>query len=109
MTGHGISVAGFGDPQKPRFRGERPPPRPSRGGPTSRSGQWRVRVDIALVLLFAAPAWGGPLTVVTTSTDLRSLVEVVAGGRVRVESLAPPIHEPHQVEVKPSQIALLRS
>jgi ABC-type Zn uptake system ZnuABC Zn-binding protein ZnuA len=63
-----------------------------------------------LVLLAATPAWGtGPLAVVTTSSDLKALVEAVGGDRVRVLSLAPPIHEPHQVEVKPSQLAELRS
>ncbi len=65
---------------------------------------------LALLLLAAAPAWGGgPLAVVATSTDLKALVEIVGGDRVRVVSLAPPIHEPHQVEVKPSQLAELRS
>ena len=65
---------------------------------------------LALLLLAAAPAWGGgPLAVVATSTDLKALVEVVGGARVRVVSLAPPIHDPHQVEVKPSQLAELRS
>ena len=57
----------------------------------------------------AAPAWGGgPLVVAATSTDLRSLVEEVGGDRVRVEALAPPLHDPHAVEVKPAQIAALR-
>ncbi|HET8576084.1 MAG TPA: metal ABC transporter substrate-binding protein [Methylomirabilota bacterium] len=64
----------------------------------------------ALLLAAAAPAWGGgPLPVVTTSTDLQALVEAVGGTAVRVQSLAPPIHEPHAVEVKPGQLAELRS
>jgi len=64
----------------------------------------------ALVLMAAAPAWGGgPPPVVTTSTDLQSLVEAVGGEAVRVQSLAPPIHEPHAVEVKPGQLAELKS
>jgi ABC-type Zn uptake system ZnuABC Zn-binding protein ZnuA len=46
---------------------------------------------------------------VTTSTDLRSLVEAVGGDRVRVVSLAPPVHEPHVVEVKPGQLADLKA
>lgn len=58
----------------------------------------------------AAPAWsGGSLLVVTTSTDLKALVEAVGGDRVSVQSLAPPIHEPHAVEVKPSQFAELKA
>ncbi len=69
-----------------------------------------MRRALALVLLAAAPAWGGgPLTVVTTSTDLKALVEAVGGDRVQVESLAPPLHDPHAVEVKPSQLARLKS
>jgi len=70
-----------------------------------------LALALGLLLLATAPtvAGGGALSVVTTSTDLRSLVEAVGGDRVRVLSLAPAIHEPHQVEVKPSQLALLRS
>ena len=44
----------------------------------------------------------------TTTTDLRSLVEAVGGDRVVVENLAPPQHDPHAVEVKPGQIVRLR-
>lgn len=65
---------------------------------------------LALVFLAAAPAWGGgPLPVVTTSTDLKALVEAVGGDRVQVESLAPPLHDPHAVEVKPGQLAKLKA
>jgi len=64
----------------------------------------------ALVLLVAAPAWsGGPLPVVTTSTDLKALVEAVGGDRVHVESLAPPLHDPHAVDVKPGQLAKIKA
>jgi ABC-type Zn uptake system ZnuABC Zn-binding protein ZnuA len=65
---------------------------------------------LALVLLAAAPAWGGGvLDVVATSTDLKSLVEAVGGARVAVESLAPALHEPHAVDVKPGQLKHLKS
>ena len=65
---------------------------------------------LALVLLAAAPAWGGGvLDVVATSTDLKSLVEAVGGARVAVESLAPALHEPHAVDVKPGQLRHLKS
>ena len=65
---------------------------------------------LALVLLAAAPARGGSvLDVVTTSTDLKALVEAVGGERVTAESLAPALHEPHAVDVKPGQLARLRS
>lgn len=62
------------------------------------------------MLLAAAPAWGGgPLPVVTTSTDLKALVEAVGGDRVHVESLAPPLHDPHAVDVKPGQLAKIKA
>lgn len=76
---------------------------------------------LVVILLAAAPVghpsdWqsqpagsGGPLVVVTTSTDLKALVEAVGGSRVQVESLAPPLHDPHAVEVKPGQLAKLKA
>ena len=64
----------------------------------------------ALLWLAAAPAWGGGvLPVVTTTTDLKALVEAVGGPRVRVVSLAPPLHDPHSVEVKPGGLAELKA
>ena len=69
----------------------------------------RLPALVAVLLLAAAPAWGGgAISVVTTTTDLKSLVEAVGGDRVSVESLAPAIHDPHTVEVKPGQLARLR-
>lgn len=64
---------------------------------------------LVLVLFLSAAAWGAPLSVVTTSTDLKSLVEVVGGEKVKVESLAPPLSDPHAIEVKPGQLARLKN
>ena len=50
-----------------------------------------------------------PLAVIATSTDLKALVEVVGGERVRVESLAPPFQDPHALELKPGQLAKLKA
>ena len=47
--------------------------------------------------------------VVTTSADLKSLVEAVGGDRVEAESLAAPEQDPHAIELKPGQVARLRS
>jgi len=69
-----------------------------------------VLYALVFLLLGTSIAWGGgPLPVVTTSTDLKALVEVVGGERVQVESLAPPLHDPHAVEVKPGQLAKLKA
>jgi ABC-type Zn uptake system ZnuABC Zn-binding protein ZnuA len=54
----------------------------------------------------AAP---GALSVVATSTDLEALVNAVGGDRVSVESLAPPLQDPHAIEVKPGQLARLKT
>ena len=65
---------------------------------------------LAFVLLATAPARGAAvLDVVATSTDLKALVAAVGGERVRVESLAPALHEPHAVDVKPRQLVRLKS
>jgi ABC-type Zn uptake system ZnuABC Zn-binding protein ZnuA len=71
----------------------------------------------ALVLAFAAFLAAAPhgalsqqkLRIVTTSADLKSLVEAVAGDSAEVESLTAPEQDPHSVEVKPTQLARLRS
>jgi ABC-type Zn uptake system ZnuABC Zn-binding protein ZnuA len=64
---------------------------------------------LALVLV-AGPLHGagGPLAIVATTTDLKALVEAVGGDRVAVESLAPPLVDPHAVEIKPGQLSRLR-
>jgi ABC-type Zn uptake system ZnuABC Zn-binding protein ZnuA len=70
-----------------------------------------ARAAVALALVVAAgPAWaaGDPLSVVATTTDLAALVQAVGGDRVAVASLAPPLQDPHGVEIKPAHIAHLR-
>ena len=68
---------------------------------------------LALVLaaVAAAAAVTAPIEVVATSSDLKSLVEVVGRDLVRATSLVPPVHDPHPhvVDVKPGQVAQLRS
>ncbi|HEU5195786.1 MAG TPA: metal ABC transporter substrate-binding protein [Methylomirabilota bacterium] len=67
---------------------------------------------LAFVLTAGGAAAGPPalpLAVVTTSTDLKALVEAVGGERVSVESLAPPLQDPHAIDVKPGQLASLKS
>ena len=72
---------------------------------------------LALASLAVLPAGAGvraaapapALEVVATSTDLKALVEAVGGDRVRVDSLAAPLHDPHAIEVKPAQLARLKT
>ena len=68
-----------------------------------------MRAALVLALLLSATlGQATPLAVVTTSADLKSLVELVGGDRVAVESLAAPEQDPHAVEVKPAQLARLQ-
>ena len=69
----------------------------------------RALAALVLVLWAAASASGGPLVVVTTSTDLRALVEAIGGDQVRAESLAAPAQDPHGIDLKPGQIARLKT
>jgi ABC-type Zn uptake system ZnuABC Zn-binding protein ZnuA len=69
-----------------------------------------LRALVLAIGLGAVPAGGSDaLTVVTTSTDLKALVEAVGGDRVAVESLAPAVHDPHAVDVRPGQLAKLKT
>lgn len=67
---------------------------------------------LAAAVFAAASPWHvsaqDRVRVVTTSADLKSLVEAVGGNRVDVESLAAPEQDPHSIEVKPGQLARLR-
>ena len=64
---------------------------------------------MALAVAATQPAAAQDRTrVVTTSTDLKSLVEAVGGDHVEVESLAAPEQDPHSIEIKPGQLARLR-
>lgn len=64
---------------------------------------------VALVATAPGPAIAqDKVRIVTTSADLKSLVEAVGGDGVEVESLAAPEQDPHAIEVKPAQLARLR-
>lgn len=47
--------------------------------------------------------------IIATTTDIQSLLTVVAGDKVDVESLAAPTQDPHSLELKPSQLVRLQS
>ena len=63
------------------------------------------------VLVAAGPCAAGAqqkARIVTTSADLKSLVDAVGGDRVEAESLAVPEQDPHSIELRPGQLASLR-
>jgi zinc/manganese transport system substrate-binding protein len=61
-----------------------------------------------LILAFAATAAKADLRVVTTTTDLAALVEIVGGDHVEVEALCRGYQDPHYLEAKPSHMTRLR-
>jgi ABC-type Zn uptake system ZnuABC Zn-binding protein ZnuA len=70
---------------------------------------WKLVLALALT---AGPGYADAqqrLRIVATSTDLKSLAEAVGGSRVDVESLTSPEQDPHNVELKPTQLARARS
>lgn len=65
-------------------------------------------VAVALAATLQSATADERLRVVTTTADLKSLVEAVGRDKVEVESLAAPEQDPHAVEIKPGQLARLR-
>lgn len=70
-------------------------------------------VALLLVLLSACgsgatptvtPGTGGKLKVVTTTTQIRSMAEAVAGDLATVRSILPPGTDPHEFEPKPEDV-----
>lgn len=72
---------------------------------------WLNGLLLAFAVAFTSAYAFAPqkLRVVTTSPDLRSLAEAVGGPHVDVESLAVPEQDPHAFELKPAQLARVRS
>ncbi len=58
---------------------------------------------VLLSSIFSA-AHGGNIKVVTTTTDLKSITELVGGNKVSVSSIATGYQNPHFVDPKPSYI-----
>jgi ABC-type Zn uptake system ZnuABC Zn-binding protein ZnuA len=56
---------------------------------------------------FISFAIAGPIKVVTTTTDLKSIAELIGGNKVSVQSIATGYQNPHFVDPKPSYIISL--
>ncbi len=68
----------------------------------------RNRIIFATLLLSVAfSANAGTIKVVTTTTDLRSITEIIGGNKVSVNSIATGYQNPHFVDPKPSYIISL--
>ena len=65
-------------------------------------------ISIILVILCAAPLLGKDIRIVTTTSDLKSIVEAVGGDHVSVNSIANGKQDPHFIEARPSYMIQLR-
>jgi zinc/manganese transport system substrate-binding protein len=63
---------------------------------------------IVAALCLAIPAQAKKLNVVTATTDMAALAQVVGGEKISVESIAKGYQDPHFVEAKPSFLLKLR-
>lgn len=56
-----------------------------------------------IILLFLIPAFAfAKLNILTTTTDLKSLVQTIGGDKVDVDSICKGTQDPHYLEAKPS-------
>src|SRR5437868_8052968 len=64
------------------------------------------RIILLLVLITGTciASYAGNIKVVTTTTDLKSITELVGGNKVSVTSIATGYQNPHFVDPKPSYI-----
>jgi len=62
---------------------------------------------LLLTLTFSYSLGAGKINVVTTTTDLKSITELIGGNKVDVSSIATGFQNPHFVDPKPSYIIRL--
>jgi zinc/manganese transport system substrate-binding protein len=62
---------------------------------------------IVTLVLISFNGWAGNVKVVTTTTDLKSITELIGGNKVSVKTIATGYQNPHFVDPKPSFIISL--
>lgn len=67
----------------------------------------RIKSILIIALMIGHIANAGTIKVVTTTTDLRSITELIGGNKVSVSSIATGYQNPHFVDPKPSFIISL--
>ena len=66
-----------------------------------------IAAALLAALATAVPRAAAPINIVTTTSDLASIVSEIGGAKVTVESLARGYQDPHFVEAKPSFVLKL--
>lgn len=67
----------------------------------------RFGLFIVILLCFFSVTMAGTIKVVTTTTDMKSITELIGGNKVSVTSIATGYQNPHFVDPKPSYIISL--
>src|ERR1044072_6056266 len=62
---------------------------------------------LTLLITTVSLTEGAPVKVVTTTTDMKSITELIGGNKVSVQSIATGYQNPHFVDPKPSYIISL--
>ena len=70
--------------------------------------RWEWISLVAALLCAGAATAGEPLRIVATTTDLRSLAEMVGGDRVRVTHIVPPNVEAENYQPKPQDLGRIK-
>jgi len=69
--------------------------------------QMKTKILYIVTLLISMNTWAGNVKVVTTTTDLKSITELIGGNKVSVKTIATGYQNPHFVDPKPSFIISL--
>src|SRR6267142_3703839 len=67
-----------------------------------------ISLTAVWVMLGASAADAQKLRIVTSTTDLKALTEVVTGDLAEVDAMARPTQNPHDLEVRPSLMVKVR-
>jgi len=67
----------------------------------------KLMISLTLLAISCTVAEAGTIKVVTTTTDLKSITELIGGNKVSVSSIASGFQNPHFVDPKPSYIISL--
>lgn len=65
------------------------------------------KISILGLFLISISSFAGPIKIVTTTTDMKSIAELVGGDKVSVTAIATGYQNPHFVDPKPSYIISL--
>ncbi len=67
-----------------------------------------IKRILSVLLLAASATYAGKLNVVTTTPDLASIAEAVAGGLAKIDSICSGKQDPHHLQARPKYVMMAR-